>query len=322
MAEYNIDKITYGDNIYKLVDNTSAFAAVSPLNITTTISNSINTKTLSLNNNYGDSKNPYAAKEHNLILAGPSTGNAAAPSFRALVPADIPILTMSKISDFDSTKLKNGSTKSALSSAAITATTNRQYAVELDTNGYLSVNVPWEAGSGSGTGTDEKVKQINSTEAYDYRVLLSNLANDLEQTGNVLKSNKLIFNPNTGRLTTDTLIANKAIVFPQVTNALESARNLVVARWGSATSGTQTTLTAPAGGVYLLLGGKYNNTTTGYSGAWILSLHSSNSSAYPLREPSSSPPTVNVSGLNITLTINTANYYFTLIGVTNHTTIY
>tara|TARA_R100000353_G_scaffold50645_1_gene40203 strand:- start:19 stop:1314 length:1296 start_codon:yes stop_codon:yes gene_type:complete len=37
----------------------------------------------------------------NTILAGPTTGSAAAPTFRSLVVADVPTLTASKVSDFD-----------------------------------------------------------------------------------------------------------------------------------------------------------------------------------------------------------------------------
>ncbi len=37
----------------------------------------------------------------NTILSGPTTGSAAAPTFRALVAADIPSITHAKISDFD-----------------------------------------------------------------------------------------------------------------------------------------------------------------------------------------------------------------------------
>ena len=37
----------------------------------------------------------------NAVLAGPTTGSAAAPTFRALVAADIPTLTAAKVSDFD-----------------------------------------------------------------------------------------------------------------------------------------------------------------------------------------------------------------------------
>ena len=37
----------------------------------------------------------------NIVLAGPTTGSAAAPTFRSLVAADIPNITHDKISDFD-----------------------------------------------------------------------------------------------------------------------------------------------------------------------------------------------------------------------------
>lgn len=61
------------------------------------------TRTISLANTYGDTKNPYGTKTANYVLAGPSSGSAAAPSFRALVAADIPSITKSKISDFPTT---------------------------------------------------------------------------------------------------------------------------------------------------------------------------------------------------------------------------
>ena len=51
-----------------------------------------------LPNNYGDGKNPYGSKTANYILAAPN-GSAGAPSFRALVAADIPSLAISKITD-------------------------------------------------------------------------------------------------------------------------------------------------------------------------------------------------------------------------------
>lgn len=49
--------------------------------------------------------------------------------------------------------------------------------------------------------TDENVKQTNSATNTDYRVLLSNGANDNTETKTSNKSNKLIFNPNAGKLT-------------------------------------------------------------------------------------------------------------------------
>lgn len=66
----------------------------------TTATTTSGTYTISLADGYGDTKNPYGTKTANYILAGPSSGNAAAPTFRKLVAADIPSLTKSKISDF------------------------------------------------------------------------------------------------------------------------------------------------------------------------------------------------------------------------------
>ena len=57
---------------------------------------STGSRTISLANTYGDTKNPYGTKTKNYILAGPTTGNAAAPTFRALVADDIPTITPAK----------------------------------------------------------------------------------------------------------------------------------------------------------------------------------------------------------------------------------
>jgi hypothetical protein len=47
---------------------------------------------ISLAAGYGDTQNPYAAKTANFVLAGPTAGASAVPTFRALVAADIPAL--------------------------------------------------------------------------------------------------------------------------------------------------------------------------------------------------------------------------------------
>ena len=71
------------------------------------------------------------------------------------------------------------------------------------------VNSDWNATSGVAqilnkptipTNTDEKVKQENTTGSADYRVLLSNGANDTTETKTARKSTKLKFNPSTGNL--------------------------------------------------------------------------------------------------------------------------
>ena len=45
--------------------------------------------------------NKTDTRNANIVLAGPTTGSAAAPTFRSLVAADIPSLAHTKISDFD-----------------------------------------------------------------------------------------------------------------------------------------------------------------------------------------------------------------------------
>ena len=50
-----------------------------------------NTPAISLAASYGDTQNPYASKTANYILAAPN-GSAGAPTFRAIVAADIPTL--------------------------------------------------------------------------------------------------------------------------------------------------------------------------------------------------------------------------------------
>ena len=49
--------------------------------------------TIGLDTAYGDTKNPYGTKTASYVLAGPTSGSAAAPSFRALVEDDIPDLS-------------------------------------------------------------------------------------------------------------------------------------------------------------------------------------------------------------------------------------
>lgn len=67
--------------------------ATSPVQSSTSTaqSSTLNT-TISLANGYGDTKNPYASKTKNYVLAAPTTENGV-PSFRALVAADIPDLS-------------------------------------------------------------------------------------------------------------------------------------------------------------------------------------------------------------------------------------
>lgn len=70
--------------------------ATSPVNSSTSTaqSSTLNT-TISLADGYGDTKNPYASKTANYILASPNGSNGA-PTFRALVAADLPTVPTTK----------------------------------------------------------------------------------------------------------------------------------------------------------------------------------------------------------------------------------
>lgn len=59
--------------------------------------------TTALADAYGDTKNPYGTKTANYVLAGPTSGSATAPSFRALVAADIPDLSGTYLTSYTET---------------------------------------------------------------------------------------------------------------------------------------------------------------------------------------------------------------------------
>ena len=79
--------------------------AASPVvsSTSTAQSTSLNT-TISLADGYGDTKNPYASKTKNYVLAAPSTANGV-PTFRALTKADIPLASETAASGGTTTSL-------------------------------------------------------------------------------------------------------------------------------------------------------------------------------------------------------------------------
>jgi len=83
---------------------------------------------ISLASAYGDTQNPYAVKTANYVLAGPTTGAAALPTFRALVAADIPALpygtgTVTSVSVVSANGFA-GTVATATTTPAITLTTS------------------------------------------------------------------------------------------------------------------------------------------------------------------------------------------------------
>jgi len=90
----NGDIIQYDSALqyWKNVPLSTAGAVTSVTGTSPVVSSGGSTPAISLATAYGDTKNPYAAKTANYVLAGPTTGAAAVPTFRALVAADIPAL--------------------------------------------------------------------------------------------------------------------------------------------------------------------------------------------------------------------------------------
>ena len=165
--------------------------ATSPVQSSTSTaqSSSLNT-TISLANGYGDTKNPYGTKTKNYVLAGPTTGNDAAPTFRALVAADIPDLSGTYLTSYTETDpVYSASAASGITSSDIsnwnskTSNTGTITSVKTTAGAHTTINVSSGAAnfnvptatshltndSGFITSfTDENVKSTTVTAATTY----------------------------------------------------------------------------------------------------------------------------------------------------------
>ena len=149
--------------------------ATSPVTSSTSTAQSttLNT-TIALADGYGDTKNPYASKTKNYVLAAPSNANGT-PSFRALVADDIPSLTKSKISDFPTIPTK------------ISDLTND--------SGFIT--------------TDEKVKQTAKSDNVNYKLLFTTSASPT--SGNAAETaydTNITINPSTNTITATNFAGN------------------------------------------------------------------------------------------------------------------
>jgi len=103
------------------------------------------TPAISLATGYGDTQNPYASKTANYVLASPN-GSAGAPTFRAIVAADIPTLnqntTGTAANVTGTVAIANGGTGQTTQQSALTALsgtqTSGQYLRSNGTNTLLS----------------------------------------------------------------------------------------------------------------------------------------------------------------------------------------
>lgn len=152
--------------------------ATSPVQSSTNTAQSatLNT-TISLADGYGDTKNPYASKTKNYVLAAPTDANGA-PSFRALDATDIPNLSWNKITSDKPTTLSgygitDGLTIGTTSTTAMAGNTN--------------VN---------------NVSQTATTTSADYELLFSGTADNTTRNEGARKTSSLKYNPSTKALVT------------------------------------------------------------------------------------------------------------------------
>jgi hypothetical protein len=103
------------------------------------VSSGGSTPAISLASGYGDTQNPFASKTANYFLAAPN-GSAGAPTFRAIVAADIPTLNQN-------------TTGSAASATTFTSTTQNSQ--------FNSIGV-----GTAGSGTAGEIRATNNITAY------------------------------------------------------------------------------------------------------------------------------------------------------------
>ena len=209
------------------------------------------TPAISLSAGYGDTLNPYASKTANYFLAAPD-GTAGAPTFRAIVAADIPTLnqnTTGTASNVTGTvAIANGGTGQTTANTAFNALAPSQTSNSgkyLTTNG---TNTSWDTVvSGASISNDTST----ATNLYP---LFANATSGVPTTiftGDA----KLLYKPSTGELQSTTLVASNGIVV----NSKTVATSYTIASGNSAMSvGTITissgqTVTVSSGSRWVVL---------------------------------------------------------------------
>ena len=156
------------------------------------------TPAISLASGYGDTQNPYASKTANYFLAAPN-GSAGAPTFRAIVAADIPTLnqnTTGTASNVTGTvAIANGGTGQTTASAAfnalspITSTgdliigngTNSATRLAIGTSGYVltsnGTTASWQASTGGVTSFSAGTTGFTPSTATTGAITLSGTLN-------------------------------------------------------------------------------------------------------------------------------------------------
>lgn len=187
--------------------------------------------TVNLASGYGDTLNPYASKTANYVLASPN-GTSGVPTFRALVPEDVPTLnqnTTGTASNVTGTvAIANGGTGQTTSSAAFNALS------PITNTGDIIIGNGTNSATRLGIGANGTVLGSDGTTAswvsFTSGAALSNdtstasnlyplFANATTGTPSTIYTSnaKLLYKPSTGELQASELVASNGLILNSTT---------------------------------------------------------------------------------------------------------
>ena len=203
------------------------------------VSSGGNTPAISLATGYGDTQNPYASKTANYVLAAPN-GSAGAPTFRAIVAADIPTLNQNTTGTAANITASSNSTLTTLSSLSLpgsqvsgnisgnAANVTGTVALANGGTGQTTANTAFNALAPSQTSNSGKYLTTDgSNTSWATVVSGASISNDTSTSSNVYplfaaatsgvpttiytSNAKYLYKPSTGELTAPALISSNGI---------------------------------------------------------------------------------------------------------------
>jgi hypothetical protein len=203
------------------------------------VSSGGNTPAISLATGYGDTQNPYASKTANYVLAAPN-GSAGAPTFRAIVAADIPTLNQNTTGTAANITATSNSTLTTLSSLSLpgsqvsgnisgnSANVTGTVAIANGGTGQTTANTAFNALAPSQTSNSGKYLTTDgSNTSWASIVAGASISNDTTTSSNLYPlfaaatsgtpttiytgNTKYLYKPSTGELTAPAPIASNGI---------------------------------------------------------------------------------------------------------------
>jgi hypothetical protein len=165
------------------------------------------TPAISLASGYGDTLNPYASKTANYVLAAPN-GSAGAPTFRAIVAADIPTLnqnTSGSAASLSATlAIASGGTGQTTANTAFNALAPSQTS---NSGKYLTTDGSNTSWASIVAGASISNDTTTSSNLYPLFAAATSGTPTTIYTGNT----KYLYKPSTGELTAPALISSNGI---------------------------------------------------------------------------------------------------------------